>query len=102
MIMILLIFIFGLIRFITINNGDRTTVTDFVENNVFGEDFTFDGETTDFTLAFGLSSYPIAGPVNLDAYGSFFATYTQILSGKKVETALKARPCRESDFGLRD
>ena len=75
-IMIFLVFVFAIVRFVTLCNGDRNTITNFVEHDAFGKDFTFDATGTDFNLAFGMADYPISGPLNLTAYGDFYATYT--------------------------
>lgn len=84
LIMVLLIFVFGLVRFITMCNGDRTTLTDFVEHDAFGQDYTFDSTGTDFNIAFGIADYPISSQLNLTAFGDFFATYTTYTQGKVI------------------
>jgi hypothetical protein len=67
---------YGAIKMVTMNSYSDARISSHIDFNEIGETYLFNTTDTEFSLAFGLTQYPVSELIDLDDYGSFVASYT--------------------------
>ena len=67
---------YGARKMVTMYSYSDARISSHIDFNEIGETYLFNTSDTEFSLAFGLTQYPVTELIDLDDYGTFVASYT--------------------------